>query len=254
MKNIKMLATGFVAGAACMVATTAIAANLNVSATLLNDVFFNFNGETVASPSDQPVLNYNDRIYVPIRFVAEKLNSDVDWDIAGRKVIIKSPEPEVKVVEKIVEKEVPVYINEEESEEGKKVYSSLPIKKTESDFNLTVTDIQRKTASTVTNPGTKILLELDNKGDNNLQLVQAESKLVVDGKSYALDRDRNAWDKNWYQDVLAETDDNDDDEREGYLAFESIPEDYQKMTLELTVRTNGLKDEKTSVLTFNIKK
>ena len=50
MKNLKPLAIGFVAGAACMVSTVAIAASNEVTAQLFNDAFFNINGEIVATP------------------------------------------------------------------------------------------------------------------------------------------------------------------------------------------------------------
>ena len=70
MKKFKGAAIGFIAGALSMVTVTAFAAYSEGPATLLNDVLFTFNGETKASPSDQPVLNYNGYTYLPVRYVA----------------------------------------------------------------------------------------------------------------------------------------------------------------------------------------
>ena len=78
MKNIKGVAMGFVAGALCMVSVTAFAAYPQVMTSVLNDVLFQINGEKVASPSDQPVLNYNGYTYVPVRYVSEALGAEVN--------------------------------------------------------------------------------------------------------------------------------------------------------------------------------
>ena len=104
MKRFRTLALGFVLGAACMVTTTAIAAALNVSAILPGNITFKINGKNVAAASDMPVLNYSDRVYVPIRFVADQLGWSIDWDVVTRQVVIEAPEPKVVEVEKNKEK------------------------------------------------------------------------------------------------------------------------------------------------------
>ena len=241
MKNMKMLVIGFAAGAACMLTTSVIAANTDVTAKLSNDILFKINGTVVGSPSDQPVLNYNDRVYVPIRFVAEQLNCEVNWDIPSRQVVVESPEPEVKIVEKEVIKEVPVYVDKDDAPDGEVVYSKLPVKKNTSDYKIEITGISRKESD----KSTKVFVSIENKGEYPIQLVQRDSVFVVDGEEIEMNSLYNSWDMNWYNDIQP------DDTYEGYLNFEIIPEDYDKMDLTLTIRTNGETDTDNRDETFH---
>ena len=101
MKKWKPAVFGFIAGAMTMVTVTALGAYSQVTVSLFPDVTFRFDGERVASPSDQPVLNYQGYTYVPLRFVAETLNAEVNWDAAARLVDVVSDK-------KTYIKEVPV--------------------------------------------------------------------------------------------------------------------------------------------------
>ena len=245
MKNsIKKFIIGFAAGAACMLTTTAIAANYpEISALLFNDVIFNIDDELVASPSDQPVLNYNDRVYVPIRFVAEKLGCDVTWDIANRQVVIEGATKEVQTEIVEVEKEVIVYVDKDEIGEGDVVYESLPLRYKTNEFNLEINGISRRTLDNVT----EIYVYLENlTSQDQVFLDFQDAEFIVDGEEIAVPRDSDYWDMEWYNPLYSE------DDKDGFLSFELIDEDYKYCDLTVPVRiyrADG--SEKTVEATFH---
>lgn len=243
MKNWKTLVMGFVAGAACMIGTTALAAGMNVSAYLSGDITFNIDGKNVAQDGDMPVLNYNSRVYVPISFVAEQLGCTATWDVVRRQVVLTSPEPQI--IEKVVEKEVEkiVYLDSSEDPNGNKGYSSLPVTTRTNEYELSITGVSRDEIDKLT----KIYVLLDNKGDKRLQLVQNNTKITVDGEEMGLTKRIDDWDKGWYNEVKRKT------EYDGFLRVDDIPEDWQYMTIEMTIRINDGTNMKTEDVTFNIK-
>jgi len=64
---------------------TAIAATIEIELPPLKYVV---NGVEVAMPDGEGGFLYNDRTYVPIRFISEALNKDVSWDNETNTVII----------------------------------------------------------------------------------------------------------------------------------------------------------------------
>ncbi len=246
-KNWKTFASGVVVGAACMMTIPAVAAGINVSAVLPGDITFKINGSNVAADSEMPVLNYNSRVYVPIRFVADQLGATVSWDANMRQVIITSPEPEVKEVIKEVPVEKIVYVKDNESTDGT-VYEKLPIKQRTSDFILQITGMSIKDG----NDTTKFFVTMENTSTHNIMLVQAKSKLVIDGKEYKMKSNVDRWDKTWYSDIKPGGNDGSrKDEIEGNLIFEQIPLDFEVGTLSITVR-NQL-NQKEETVDFNFK-
>jgi|GEM_PF-2385832 len=238
MKNFKTTAAGFVAGALCMVTVTAMADYKDITAKLWNDVTFKFNNTAVASPSDQPVLNYNGYTYVPLRFVSEQFGADINYDYNTRTVAVNY---EPKVVEKEVQvvKEVPVYIKGDEAADGSYVYQTLPVKKDEGDYSVEVTGFIRNASSAYT----KVLITVENDGDDYIQLVPSKSTLKVDGEDVSLCKILSKWDNSWSTGDIFKTDEN-DGKKDGYVSFELCDEDYKKMDLTLMVKNNTTGEEK----------
>lgn len=232
-KTAKTLALGFILGAACMVTTSAIGGSRTVSAIINDNLFFNINGEFIKSTDENPILNYNSRVYVPVRFVGEKLNCDVKWDDVTRTVTIRGAEPQtvVKEVEKVVEKEVIVYVDDSESD-GKLVYKKLPAEYKNSDFKINILGVRCNEDGGFT----KVSMDVLNKTENNIQIVQDNSKLIVDGKEYKMNSYLNGWDNRWDNDIRPG--DDDDDAVEGYLYFEYVDKDWSTMSLKLEIRVS----------------
>lgn len=234
MKKFKNLVIGFVAGAMCMSGISAYAEYSSVSASVFDDVTFVFDGERTASPSDLPVLNYNNYTYVPLRYVAETLGAKVEWKIPTRTIDIISDK---KTYVKEVEVEKIVYVEKGEVDNDTAVYSKLPLKAKDNRQIVEVLGVSRDEGAHYT----KIFISVENKGQFGIQVIPSSGKLTVDGvevKTFAMPR---YWDDSWETSYIEN-----DEEREGYLCFDLIDEDYEKIALEFQVR--DLEDE---ITTYN---
>jgi len=228
MKKYKGVVMGFVAGAMCMVTVSAMAATYaKVQATVLHDVIFEFNGEKVASPSDQPVLNYNGYTYLPVRFVGESLDAEVNWDPAKRLV---SVDLEPEVIEKVVEVEVPYYVTDPDKVSGS--YEEMPLSVEKDAFEVKVRTFIRDKGLNQT----KVVLACYNEStkDEAFTISNSSAKLVVDGEEIGLHPLPSRWDNQWGRKYIKSIDD-DDDRTEGYLMFEYIPSDWKKAELSFDV-------------------
>ncbi|MCX7568719.1 stalk domain-containing protein [Tumebacillus sp. DT12] len=79
-KNAKGLIAGIIIGA--VVAGTGVAAADQTVNAYLSSFKFKFNGVEKQLPEGYTVLNYQNRSYVPARFVAESMGGNVEFDVA----------------------------------------------------------------------------------------------------------------------------------------------------------------------------
>ncbi len=240
-----------------MLTTSVLAANSSVMTLVFNDAFFKVNDEVVANPSTLPVLNYGGSTYVPMRWLAETLGFEVQWDENKKLISVYSPEPQIKTeyIEKVVEKEVPVYVSEDEKPDGVTIYSDLPVSKSTSNYKVSVTGISTQDVDTTESvQGTRIYIEVINKSEiNRYQLAQNSAVVKVDGKEYNMLKNNSMWDKGWYNDIQQKDDDSDSDEYAGYLVFDRFPENWKNASLTVTLRENGTTTATSEELTFNFK-
>jgi Copper amine oxidase N-terminal domain. len=241
MKNFKSATMGFVAGALCMVSVTAFGAYSDITAKLFNDVTFKFDGVATASPSDQPVLNYNGYTYVPIRYVSENLGATVNWNVPSRCVEIQSDK---KTYIKEVEVEKIVYVDKD-SEEGSKLitYETLPIKSKMNKHTVEVTGVSRDTYDR----NTKIFVDVENDNETGVQLIPSSATLVVDGETVDASLLVNDWDNGW-----STSDIEYDSSYEGYLLFNLLDEEWTNADLTVTLRATGSTENE--VHTFHFKR
>lgn len=87
---MKKTAMGVLAGL-LLASTTAGFAAGNLTALDASHIKFKFNGSEKTVPSGYKVLMFEDRTYVPARFVAENMNATVDWDGNTNTVLINIP-------------------------------------------------------------------------------------------------------------------------------------------------------------------
>ncbi len=245
-KTLRTLALGFVLGAACMVTTNAVGASRTVSAIINDNLFFRINGEFSKATDENPILNYNSRIYVPVRFIAEKLGCDVEWDATTQTVVVRGAEPKTEYieVEKVVEVEKIVYVDDETSGENA-VYKKLPAKYRGSQYEVEATSVIRSESR----ESTKVYVEVFNEREENLQIEQKHTTLVVDGKEYKISNMIHDWDNVWHNDISHNED------VEGFFIFDMIDEDWSKASLNLRLRftaQNGQNEYED--ITINIKR
>jgi gas vesicle protein len=89
LKNKQLLA-GIAIGGIIASTGVALADQNSVTATIENWIKFQFNGVEKTLPEGFNVLNYNGRVYVPARFVAEQLGGKVEWDSSTQKIKVTS--------------------------------------------------------------------------------------------------------------------------------------------------------------------
>lgn len=245
MKNWKGIAAGFVAGAVSMISVTALASNA-IQAYLMNDAYISVDGQFVTMPEDQGIINYNSRIYVPIRFLSEQLGADVDWDSANRFATIKS---NPKIVEKEVIKEVEkiVYVDADEADDSTKVYKTLPLTYKTSDYSIQITGCERRTAE----QATKVFLSIKNTGNTNIELRYRYATLVVDGEEYKLNT-FNEQDTGFMNSFSPDM----EEDYDGFIYFDMVPEDFENCELKLVLRTDtaDVNSDKDIHFNFRIKK
>ncbi|MFZ5968853.1 MAG: stalk domain-containing protein [Bacillota bacterium] len=207
-----------------------------VSAYVNELVTFEFNGEQKKLPQGYEVLIYNDRSYVPARFVAEELGAKVDWDDVTK--TIKFTSQPVKEQDNDNEKPKETDTSSDTSE-PQVSYRELPISKHFQEMNLEVLSVVTEDPEISSDAGTKIYVALENKERIGLQLLQRETKIVVDGVDYSMEKVLPyKLDSRWYNDVTY------DETEEGYILIPKIPKDAKTMDLTLTVLKNDSKQEK----------
>ena len=227
MKNFKGVLVGFLAGTLCSGAV-AVAASPTIQAYLMNDAKIYLDGNATTVPDDQGILNYNNRIYVPLRFISEQMGSDVTWESTTNSCLIKT---NPKIVTKTVEKEVEkiVYVEKSAENSTTKVYSKLPITYQTNNYTVKVTGITRNDY----NHSTKVFISVTNDEDNqnDIELRNRYATLTVDGKAYALNLFVDQDSKFANSIAPGETVD-------GYICFDEVPETFTNCDLTLILRTN----------------
>ena len=240
--KMKYVLLGLVIGVILTLTISPIGAvTQTVTAYLRPGFQFYFDGEPTPLTAGQSVLVFNDRSYVPARFVAENMGGEVLWDEENQRIHITLPEPEVIEVEIEEPEEEEEAAPDERQPSGN--YREVPVKQTYRDMDLTVTLVRiptdtTDTAVTTRSNYTTVYIELENKGDIPLRLEQAQTVAVVDGKTIrasdvtSLDRDST-----WYSDVMPE------ETEAGFIRLPLVPDDAEKMKLSVVVLTNDRSQE-----------
>lgn len=227
--NYKYLTIGIIIGCILTFSTGILASTITtVSAIKADNVVFEFDGEIKDLPEGYTVLMYNDRTYVPARFIAEELGAEVNWCESTKTVSIDSkkidPCPEPKPdpePEKEIEPE------DKEAVQPKGNYRRLPLSALYKDMEITATLV------TLERDHARVYITMMNKESPPLQVLQGKTKAIVDGKEYSTEEiPFYLRDDKWYNDIQR------DETIEGYLALPVIPEESEEMRLIITVLQN----------------
>lgn len=247
--KVKHITAGIIIGAICTTSIGALASSSTlVNAWLTENVAFKFNDEYKTVPEEYKVFIYEDRTYVPVRFVAENLGATVDWDESSRTVKLSTPELKPSEEKEIEEENTEKENNLEESdiEESKenlqpeRNYTKLPQTKTYKDMVVVATLV------TQDDNYTRVYLSIENKGNIPLQLVLSEMEATVDGEKYTINNTpTHVWDIKWYHDI------NNDETRDGYVTLPTFNDEKKEMNLKLTILYND-GSQKKEELEFDI--
>lgn len=208
---------------------TLFAITKNVYATVSEQITFRFNDEVKELPDGYTVLSYAGRTYVPARFIAQELGAEVEWDEEIQTIFITSDVPEEEIADEIGEEE-------EESIIIKYDYEKLPLQEIKNDVIVTVNSI------TIDRDQTRVYLKVRNLGELPVQLIQTETKFVIDGdthnQSELTENERYRYDQTWFNDIR------EDESREGLIKMPDIPKDTEELILHLKAfKNDGSKEQ-----------
>lgn len=251
MGKYKQFIMGLLIGSLTMFSVGVLASSdgpQKVVAWLTDNVEFIFDGEYRSVPEEYGgVIIYNDRTYLPTRFIAENIDAEVNWDDESRTVTIRSAPcsvcPELPIVEpKEPEEDVDKEDADKEEEdlgqpEGD--YRKTPLTKYYDGMELTLTLVNLTNEygieygmETSANQ-TRLHLRMENSENTPLQLQQSKTKAVVDGIEYTTAKvPAYRLDTKWYSDLRK------DDVVEGYIALPLIPEDAKEMKVTIYILEN----------------
>ena len=248
MKSWKIGILGFAAGAMVMGVSPVFASVYKtVQAQIMADVMFDVDGNVVASPSNQPVLNYNGYIYVPLRFVSEALECQVSFDPVMKRVAMVSPEAEV--IEKVVEKEVEKIVYVDKSDDPDYVvYNKLPVTVYKDCYEVTLKNIMMDDEENAGMRRTRTYLKVENTDVTKISVMPYEAKLILDDKEIDVSIAGGRWDDAWSENIKK------DEQKEGYILFNGVEYGYTKGSLEFQVRVNDGSGDVIDTIRFDFKK
>jgi hypothetical protein len=234
---MKKFIAGILTGIILTASIPVVAANITAVAD--SSINLMINGVMKTLPEDVSILLYNNRTYLPLRYIAEELGADVNWHDADRLVTVVMPEPEVveKIVEVPVEVKVEVerivYRDRETGEQSTVALSELPVSSTRDRIRLRAENIY------VFNGGaagggrtTRLEVSLNNDGNRgDVRFLYSQAVLIADGIEYKTD-DASffAWDERFFSSYIPQG-----EEYAGYLVFPRVPASAKEFTLKVPV-------------------
>lgn len=214
-KKYKQLLAGVLIGSIVSGIGVASANGSFVTAQVVDYFKFKFDGNVKSLPEGYTVLMYQDRTYVPARFVADQLGAKVDWDGANNTIVVNTG----------VSGSTP---------------QKTPVSATSQGVTVTVTSVSVQSDRTVFH------LKVTNNGSAPIKIAQSLAQMVVNGQQYNHDsslNDLSLYDQAWNQDVQAGA------TQEGFVALPAVPNGSQSASLYLDAMQNGGKYD---VLKFNL--
>ncbi len=203
-----------------------------VTAWLRNDYRIEYNGEEQTLPEGYDILVYQDRTYLPLRYIGAIVGAEIEWDSETHTAFIRREEsadnPETPDISDTIDTTG---------------YGTLPQSIETLEYRITATSLMGKDDS----EGPRLYLSLKNKSDTVLRLDQGSTVFTIDGKDYDYrDIDSLYYDNRWYTTYLEK-----DQETEGYLR---LPKEAAG-AFYVTITTNLTQDGKSEPIpvTFRLK-
>lgn len=182
-----------------------------VAAWIRNDYRIEYNGEEKKLPEGYQILVYQNRTYLPLRYVGELLGADIQWDGETNTA-------------SIFQEKNPGIIDTTG-------YGVLPQSVETLDYRITATALMGKDDT----EGARLYLSLKNKSDSVLRLDQGSTVFEIDGKKYTYrDVDSLLYDSRWYTTYLEK-----DAEAEGYLRLPKEAKEASRITMTFHLTQDG---------------
>jgi hypothetical protein len=184
-------------------------------------------------PEGQDILLYNDRTYVPFRFVAEEMGGTVSWNESERIVVISKPETvkEEVIVEKEVIVERIVYRDRETGAETTSALTELPVSSRKEGLRLRADKLMNvNTGPMGGGPIARLMVSLENEsGRGNVRFIYSEAVLTADGVEYkTANAPTLAWDTRFFSGDIPNG-----EEYAGYFAFPRVDSKATQFTFKV---------------------
>lgn len=228
-----------------------IANPISISAFINPEFRYNFDGMNKDLPQEYESIIYNNRSYVPARFVAENLGAEVQFNSNNKTIYFVSKEGKAtsdleNYISKIEMLEKKVNDLERQLEEAKKVsqvnYSKLPLTQNLRDYSVTVQDLFIDQSSRFS----KLYVSVENTDRFNfINLSPLRTTIIHNGREYTastIDTDLNL-----FQAISR------NNRIQGGITFEDLPKDMNEFIIKVTIIENEGFRENERVLQFNAK-
>ena len=236
MNKFKYFISGVLIGSIFVGGVSAFA-NPEIPKSITKWVKLKVNGITT---NENSAFVYDNKTYVPVRFISEQLGAEVGWDKYSSTVSINKPIPEQDENNPpVIEPEVKPEDSTPKPSTPAVEYKKLPQSSLVGGANIEVYSISHR------NNHTYVYLKIKNTAKNPVQLISNEAYLETSDGTYkqanVAPEDYFRFDQTWYNDIR------EDETREGYILLPSIPKNINQGTLHLKVLQNdGSKNERES--------
>ena len=192
----------------------------SIAAWIRNDYRIEYNGEEQTLPEGYDILVYQDRTYLPLRYIGEMVGAEVEWDSETHTASIRREEsadnPETPDISDTIDTTG---------------YGTLPQSIETLDYRITATVLMGKDDR----EGARLYLSLKNKSETVLRLDQGTTVFEIDGEEYDYgDVDSLYYDNRWYTTYLEEN-----QEAEGYLRLPEEASDASYVTITTHLTQDG---------------
>lgn len=89
----KTFILGLILGSLLAVTVSVAAANREAQVLLVDDFKITIDGQQLDIPEEYEIINYNNRVYTPVRVIAEAMDGDVEFDANTNTAKITKPTP-----------------------------------------------------------------------------------------------------------------------------------------------------------------
>lgn len=247
MKGKKMVIAGLVMGMAIGGSVQSFAEPLVrlVEARIHPDYHITFDGEKKEMPEGYEILIYQDRTYVPVRYIAEELGATVNWHEDTKEIEIVKPEIPTTGGAIVPPEENPVTTDTAITtpEIPQVEYKKLPIIQATKDY------IAEAFLYASDKDGKRLWLRVENRSDDEtLQVEQSSTSVIIREKTYKINLNRAVdFDQRWYSSIQ------EDEEIEGFLLLPDEIRDEKEVTIKVNFNlTDRLGTERTETVTFDI--
>lgn len=264
LRKSKIFISGIIMGAIVSIGITSFAANELIKVYKSNELLFKFNGIYKELPEEYTTLIYNNRTYIPARFVAESLGVEVNFDENTKTTSFEIP----KVIPKpITEEDCKEFIekykkeNEELREEIKKLkeannsnsndssssYSRMPQDKSYKSFKITLQDVDLNKNDIYS----KVFVKLENKSSDRetVKISAYDMYVEADGKTYKAEKVPFIYfDQKVFGDLYR------DEVYESYIPVDKIPDETKEMKVKIVVKVSDSIKTWDETMEFYVKK